>query len=158
MQIVVGVSDAKVSSNPQDCLITYSLGSCIGVSLYDAEAGVGGLLHYQLPNSADDPQRAAERPLMYGDTGTAMLMQRMERLGAKKQRMRVKMAGAAQMLNDSKVFDIGRRNHTAIRKLFWQLGMFIDAEAIGGNKPRTMLLNVADGSVTIRCEKEVIVL
>ncbi len=158
MQIVVGISDAKVSSDERDELVTYSLGSCIAVTLYDAQARVGGLLHYQLPSSEDDPARARERPLMFGDTGAAALIEAMTSRGALKNRMQVKMAGAAQMLNDATAFDIGRRNHAAIRKVFWELGMFIDAEHVGGTKPRTMRLNVADGAVTVKCDAETFIL
>ncbi len=156
MQLVIGVSDAKISADKQDSLITYALGSCIGVSLYDVKSGVGGLLHYQLPSSTADPARAAEKPLMFADTGMAWLIKQMEQKGAIKRRMRVRMAGAAQMLGDSQMFDIGRRNHAAIRKVLWQHGMFIDAEQVGGSLPRTISMNVADGSVEIRCNREVL--
>ena len=159
VQIVVGVSrSAQASADREDSLVTYALGSCIGVSLYDAKAGVGGLLHYQLPSSSADPQRAAEKPLMFADTGMAWLIAKMEQLGASKRRMRVRMAGAAQMLDDHRIFDIGRRNHAAIRKILWQHGMFIDAEHVGGKTPRTIQLNVGDGTVTLKCNGEIIAL
>jgi chemotaxis protein CheD len=156
VQIVIGVSDAKVSADEGDSLITYSLGSCIGVSVYDAAAGIGGMLHFQLPSSTSDPQRAAENPLIYADTGMAWLIKKLEQMGANKRRLRVRIAGAAQMLGDHRLFDIGRRNHAAIRKIFWQLGLFIDAEHVGGKLPRTMQMSIADGAVTIRCDQEVI--
>ncbi|HWB53457.1 MAG TPA: hypothetical protein VG722_04665, partial [Tepidisphaeraceae bacterium] len=63
MTVVVGVSDAKTSSSKEDMLITYALGSCIGVALYDVKTGVGGMLHYQLPSSSEHPVRREERPL-----------------------------------------------------------------------------------------------
>jgi len=49
-----------------------------------------------------------------------------------------------------KGFDIGKRNYLALRKILWECGMFIDAEDVGGNSPRNMYLNLADGSVTVR--------
>jgi chemotaxis protein CheD len=158
VQIVVGVSDARASADRGDSLVTYSLGSCIGVALYDEQAGVGGLLHYQLPSSSDDPERAREKPMMYADTGMAFLLAQMKELGASPRRMKVRLAGAAQMLNDSTFFDIGRRNHAAIRKIFWQHGVFIDAEHVGGSVPRTMRLDIADGSVTIKHGTRIIAL
>jgi chemotaxis protein CheD len=148
--IVVRVSDAQTSANPDDVLATYSLGSCIGVTLYDPQAGVGGLLHYQLPASSADPQRAAERPLMFADTGMDWLMKELARLGVEKRRLRVRLAGGAQMLNDSGLFDIGRRNHAAIRKILYRLGLFIETEQVGGNLPRTLFLSVSDGSLIIK--------
>ena len=58
------------------------------------------------------------------------------------------------MLNDQGLFDIGRRNHAAIRKLLWQRGLFIDGERIGGTLPRTMELAVGDGTLSIKCGDE----
>ena len=74
MQIVVTVSDARVSADPADVLVTYSLGSCIAVAAYDPVARCGGLLHYQLPTSTLDAGRARENPCMFADTGMARLL------------------------------------------------------------------------------------
>jgi chemotaxis protein CheD len=158
MQVTVNISDAKVSSDPSVVLATYSLGSCIGVTLWDAKAKVAGMLHFQLPTSTIDADRAKQNPLMFADTGFAILLEEMIRKGADKKRMKVRMAGAAQMLNDSKLFDIGRRNHTAMRKILWQHGMFIDAEHIGGSMPRSLFMSAADGTLNIKMGGESIVL
>lgn len=154
MNRVVNVSDAKTSASAADVLVTYSLGSCIGVALYDRVAKVAGMLHYQLPTSTLDPDRARQNPLMFADTGMDWLLREMESHGGQRKRMSVKLAGAAQMLNDANLFNIGKRNHAAIRKLLWQQGMFIDAEDVGGATPRTMYLNVADGTVTIKAQQQ----
>jgi chemotaxis protein CheD len=150
VNVIVGISDAKVSADPQDVLATYSLGSCIGVAVYDPHARVGGLLHFQLPSAGADPNRGQDRPLMFADTGTNWLLKEVQSLGANQRRLRVRIAGAAQMLNDSGLFDIGRRNHAAIRKILWQYGLFIECEHIGGDKPRTMLLNMNNGELMIK--------
>lgn len=152
MNVVVNVSDARSSADSQVVLTTYSLGSCIGVALYDPVAHVGGMLHFQLPSSSIDPQRAAQNPLMFADTGMERLLAQMAALGGQKRRMRVKLAGGAQMLNDGELFNIGRRNHAAIRKVLWQHGLFIDGENVGGSSPRNMYLAVADGAVSLRLD------
>ncbi len=149
-QVVVAVSDAKVSGDAGAMLITYALGSCIGVCLHDGTAGLGGLLHYQLPSSALSPDRARDQPLMFADTGLAELLRAMEEQGGVGRRMTVKLAGGAAMLNDSKMFSIGRRNYTAIRKVLWERGMLIHREDVGGDAPRTVSLRVADGVVTVK--------
>jgi chemotaxis protein CheD len=154
--VIVSISDAKVSNDPEAVLATYSLGSCIGVTLYDPVTKIAGMLHFQLPTSTLDVQRAKQNPLMFADTGFATLLGEVTRHGAEKKRLKVRMAGAAQMLSDSALFDIGRRNHAAMRKILWQHGLFIDAEHIGGNAPRTMYLAVADGSVKIKMGPEMI--
>jgi chemotaxis protein CheD len=148
--ITVAISDAKISRDRSATLATHSLGSCIGVCLYDGGLGMAGLLHYQLPESKMDPKRAIEAPLMFADTGLAALLKSMQAHGAAANRIKVKLAGGAEMLNDSKMFSIGRRNYTAIRKLLWQQGMLIEKEDIGGTAPRTVYFHVADGSVTVK--------
>jgi chemotaxis protein CheD len=151
-KITITVSDAKVTNSLDDILITYSLGSCIGVSLHDATANVGGMLHYQLPTSTIDPQRAAEFPFMFVDTGMKILLDKVLSMGANKKRIRVKIAGGAAMDNGPAGFDIGKRNYLSLRKLLWQNGMFIDAEDVGGSSPRTMSLSMTDGVVTVKSD------
>ena len=147
---IISVSDAKVSNNPADLLATYSLGSCIGVCLYDSATHTGGLLHYQLPDSKIDPERAQQKPYMFADTGMKILLEQLLSLGANKKRMQIKIAGAAEMNTGPKGFNIGKRNYLAIRKILWKNGMFIDAEDIGGFSPRNVYMNIADGAVIVR--------
>ena len=149
-RIIVSVSDARVSNKLVDVLATYSLGSCIGVCLYDPAVNTGGMLHYQLPNSTMDAERAQEKPLMFADTGMEILIDKMSSMGAKKKRMQVKIAGGAAMESGPGGFDIGKRNYLAIKKVLWQNSMFIDAEDVGGTSPRNMYMNIANGAVTVR--------
>jgi chemotaxis protein CheD len=149
-RIVIDVSDAKVSTDSGEVLATYSLGSCIGLCLYEPNARIGGLLHFQLPDSKHDPKRADERPFMYADTGTVLLMNELLRLGANKRLIHVKIAGGASMPTGPKGFDIGKQNYLAIRKIFWQMGMMIEAEDVGGSWPRNVYMDIDTGNVTVR--------
>ena len=149
-RIVVDISDAKISSNAREVLTTYSLGSCVGVCMYDPVAHVGGMLHYQLPDSNLDKPKAEKFPFMFADTGMAIMVKKLLAMGAGAKRIQVKIAGGASMSTGPKGFDIGKRNYLSIRKLLWKNGMFIDAEDVGGTSPRNMYLNLADGSVTVR--------
>jgi chemotaxis protein CheD len=130
--------------------VTYSLGSCIGVCLYDPAVNVGGMLHYQLPSSKMDEGRAKNKPLMFADTGMDMLLGKLTSMGVSKKRMNVKLAGGAAMATGPQGFDIGKRNYLAIRKVLWSNGMFINAEDVGGNTARSLYMNMADGTVTVR--------
>jgi chemotaxis protein CheD len=152
MNIVVNVSDARSSADPGDTIITYSLGSCIGVCVYDPAAKVAGMLHFQLPSATMDATRAAQQPLMFADSGMDQLLGQVTSLGANKKRLKVKIAGGAQMLNDGGLFNIGRRNHASIRKVLWQHGLFLDGEDVGGTTPRTLHMQVADGTVTCKMQ------
>jgi len=149
-RVVVDISDAKVSDNAADILVTYSLGSCIGVCLYDPALHLGGMLHYQLPTAKMDPERARSKPFMFADTGMRLLLERLATLGANLKRVQVRLAGGATMATGPQGFDIGKRNYLAIRKLLWSQGLFIDAEDIGGNAARNLYLDMTDGTVTIR--------
>src|ERR1039457_3700273 len=65
--VVVGVADCQISKSRDQVLVTYALGSCIAVAIHDPVAGVGGLLHYMLPESAISPAKAGENPYMFAD-------------------------------------------------------------------------------------------
>ena len=88
-KIKVGISDAKMSGNPADILITYALGSCIGVCLYDPVSKIGGMLHYLMPDSAECPKKVEENPFKYADTGMKKLLEKLISFGTYKRRMQV---------------------------------------------------------------------
>ena len=148
--LVVGISDLKVSSNPAEALITYALGSCIAVAVYDPAAKVGGLLHYMLPDSTLDAAKAKETPAMFADTGIPLLFKSCYKLGADKKRMVVKVAGGASILDESNFFRIGQKNIMAMRKLFWSNNVLIDAEDTGKNFNRTVRIDLGTGKFFIK--------
>ncbi|HUX06027.1 MAG TPA: chemotaxis protein CheD [Acidobacteriota bacterium] len=150
MNHVIGISEMKVSNKPGDALVTYSLGSCVGVTLYDPIAGVGALLHSMLPLSKIDRRKAEARPFMFVDTGVTQMLQTVFDLGAQRSRLIVKVAGCASLLDDKKLFKIGERNYTVLRKILWKNNILITAEDVGGTISRTMHLYMADGRTTIK--------
>ena len=154
MKKIVGIADMGVSQNQQCGLITYSLGSCIGVAIYDPVAGVGGLLHYMLPESQIDPQKAQKNPFMFADTGIPLLFKEAYRLGAVKNRIIVKVAGGSQILDDSGFFNIGKRNYLALRKILWKNNVLIKAEDIGGQVSRTIRVDLNTGKVWLKYSGE----
>ncbi|MDZ4829111.1 MAG: chemotaxis protein CheD [Phycisphaerae bacterium] len=133
-------------------LITYALGSCIGVTLYDPMSRVGGLLHFMLPESAANPTRAATCPAMFADSGIELLFQRAERLGCNAQRIIVCAAGGAEILAGDSHFRIGARNRTMLRRVLWQRNLLLRAQDIGGSHSRTLALSLVDGAVTVRSQ------
>jgi chemotaxis protein CheD len=148
--IVVGISDLKVSKNIDDVLVTYALGSCVGVTVYDPVVKVGGLLHFMLPESSLDIRKAGENPAMFADTGIPLLFKTCYELGAKKKRMIVKVAGGASILDDANFFRIGQKNITATKKLFWKNNVFIEGEDTGSNCNRTFSIHISTGKVFVR--------
>ncbi len=147
MKLIVGVSDMKVSNDPDATVITYSLGSCIGLVVYDPTVKAGGILHYMLPESSLDEDKAKKNPYMFADTGIPNLFKAVYKFGAKKQRMKVAVIGGAQVLDQKGFFNIGKRNHTALRKMLFKNNVLIDYENVGGNVNRTVRLEVKTGDI-----------
>jgi len=150
MNRIVDISDLAVSSDPNCTLVTYSLGSCIGLAIWDPVAKVGGLLHYMLPESSVSPQKAQDKPCMFADTGIPLLFKSAYSLGAQKRRLVVKAAGGSQLMDTKGTFNIGKRNHLALRKLLWKNNVMIDTEDVGGFDGRTVRLEIATGRFFIK--------
>lgn len=145
----------KVSSEKEDMLITYSLGSCIGLSLHDPKALIGGLIHCLLPLSGTAPDKAKDNPFMFTDTGVAALIDTLLRAGARKNRLIAKVAGGSNIMDENGMFKIGERNYTVVRKVLWKNDILIAAEDVGGKVSRTMALHIADGRTTIQSNKQI---
>ena len=139
-----------VSDSPDELLITYSLGSCIAVIIFDPLAGVGGMLHYMLPDSSLDPEKAKKNPSMFADTGITLLFKNSYLMGARKEYIVVKTVGGAQMLDPNGIFNIGKKNYVAMRKIFWKNNVAIAAEHVGGEIDRTVRLEMDSGRVIVK--------
>lgn len=152
--ITVDIADIKTSDDPDSIIVTYALGSCIAVMLYDPIKRVGGMIHFMLPSSATSPEKASSKPAMFADTGIPMLFEKMYSHGCSKHNLVVKVAGGGALYDDNGMFNIGKRNYTILRKMFWKNNVIIKAEDVGGRKSRTAKLHVASGRVTIRSSGE----
>lgn len=150
MKQIVGVADMKVSNNPGESLVTYSLGSCIGLVIYDPVVRVGGMLHYMLPESSIDKEKASARPYMFADSGIPRLFKTAYQLGAAKQRMRIYVAGGAEILDQSGFFNIGKRNYMALKKMFLKNNVMINQQDVGGNTNRTVRIEIATGDIYVK--------
>ena len=151
--VIVGMADIKVTDNPLDTLITYALGSCLGIVVHDPVAHVAGLLHVMLPSSEIDVAKAKTQPAMFVDTGVPLLFKECYKLGAQKERLIVTVAGGSFSgradADDS--FQIGKRNMITLRKLLWKNGVLIHADDTGGvQQSRTLSISTATGIVHLR--------
>ena len=150
MKQIVGVGDMKVSNNPAESVITYSLGSCIGLVVYDPAVRVGGMLHYMLPESSIDREKAVARPFMFADTGIPILFKSAYQLGAVKSRIRIYVAGGAEILDQKGFFNIGKRNYMALKKMFFKNNVIIHKQDVGGNTNRTVRLEIGTGDIYVK--------
>jgi len=146
----VGISNMQTTGRPNDVLVTYSLGSCIGLTLLDPVAGVGAMLHCMLPLSKIDKAKADRNPFMFTDTGVPAMLQAVFDMGAERRRLIAKVGGAASLLDEKGLFRIGERNYTVLRKILWKNNILIAAEDVGGTVARTMYLYMRTGQTVIR--------
>jgi|UniRef100_A0A7C5YUG7 chemotaxis protein CheD len=143
-KVIVEVADMKISNDTNVILMTLALGSCVGLAVYDPVVKVGGMIHYMLPLSAKNIEKSHINPYMFGDTGIPILFRRLYDAGAKKENMRVVMAGGASVLKGVSS-DIGNQNITIARRLLWKNQIIICKEDVGGDIPRTLYLDIESG-------------
>ena len=144
------MADYKVGRSPSS-LISYGLGSCIGIAIYDSATRVGGLSHIMLPDSKQ--ARSNENPAKFADTALPLMVQEMITLGAVKSRMIAKIAGGAQMFkfaNATDIMRVGERNAEAVKQVLKEIGIKIIAEDTGGNYGRTVELRLDTGVYRIK--------
>lgn len=149
--IVVGISDLNIASNG-DVLVTYALGSCVGICLYDPVSKVAGLSHIMLPAISDFKDSKAQKE-KYADAAIELLLSKMLAAGALRIRIRAKIAGGAQMfapVNNTSLAGIGERNVVAVKNELARLKIPITAEDTGKNYGRTLFLDSSDGSMKIK--------
>lgn len=148
--VKVGMADYKVSCSPAS-LITYGLGSCVGIAAYDPITKVGGLAHIMLPDSKQ--ARTTENPAKFADTAIPLMIDDMIKLGAAKTRIRAKIAGGVQMFtftNTSDIMRIGERNADSVRNILKTMNISLVADDTGGNYGRTVELKLESGVFRIK--------
>ena len=147
--LTVSISDMKYSTDPGDVIVTYSLGSCLGITAYDPKARVGGMVHCLLPTAAGAKEKARLKPFMFVNTGVAMMVRILIEHGAVKSRLVFKVTGGANMRSND-FFSTGKRNMAALTHLLARNKVSLAAQEVGGTIPRTMYLYLDTGRVVIR--------
>ncbi len=155
MSVHVGMADMKVAKG-SETFVCIGLGSCIGVAALDPVAKVGGMLHVMLPEAFGGD--CAENPAKFADTGVPAFVERLEAAGARRSRLRVALAGGAQVFqfgdDNGGRLQIGVRNAMAVTKMLAKLGLKAVAQDVGGTKGRTLILSLETGEVRLRALKQ----
>ena len=152
MVYTIGVADLKISWDVMDVLITYALGSCLGVTVYDIRLKRAGLLHCMLPDSSIDRTKAVGNPCMYVDSGMKVLLDDFYRNGSLKNDLIIRVAGASssKVNEEEDFFQIGRRNFVSLRKYLWNEGIMLKAYDVGGCGSRTVTLDVENWKMLVK--------
>lgn len=148
-QYIVGIADMK-QARASGNIITYALGSCIGICLYDPMIKLGAMVHIMLP---DAPKGNVDNVFKYADTGIRETLRKMEAFGAVRSRIVAKIAGGARMFDipdKSALGNIGDRNAAAVRQILAAERIRLLKEDTGANYARTMSLDVETGLAKIK--------
>lgn len=147
-KLIVGIADMKMAQG-SGMLITYALGSCVGICLYDPLVKVASLTHILLPLNMEAGRK---NTFKYADTGIREVIARMESAGAHRTRMVAKIAGGAKMfeIGPGNIGNIGQRNADSVRLNLQRERVRLVAEYVGGNMARTLLFDASTGQACIR--------
>ena len=150
----VGISEYKVAQAPAE-LVTYGLGSCLGITLYDPEESIGGLAHTLLPK----PKAGMDTSRMtkFVDSSIRLMVDELVAMGAVLERLEAKIFGGANMfeaLQEWSGESIGQRNITSARETLEGIGIPLKAEDLGGNFGRTLVFDLESGKVTVKSVRE----
>lgn len=148
-KLVVGIADMKMRQYEGE-LITYALGSCIGLCFYDPMIKLAALLHVMLPLNMETGRK---NPLKYADTGIRETLRQMEGKGARRSRIVVKIAGGAKMFDvpgGGSLGNIGQRNIESVHLNLKKEGIRLLKEDVGGTAARTLWFDAATGIGYIR--------
>jgi len=155
-RVVIGIGEFAVTTALDVEIVTHALGSCVAVCLWDSVTHVAGMLHFLLPESKLNAERAARQPGTFADTGIPLLFQAAYKAGAVKSRLRVQLLGGAAITGGPNGLDVGRRNSLIAKKILWQNGVLVKGEALGGTDTRTVSLSASNGRVLVTRGREVI--
>jgi chemotaxis protein CheD len=147
--IAVGLGDLFVSKTED--LVAYSLGSCIGICLWDPIAKIAAMSHVVLPTAPASGPVAT--PGKFGDTAVPAMLEALLRAGAQKFRLQCKIAGGAAVLaigGGGSLPKIGERNIESVKAALAHVNIRIIGEETGGNQGRTVRLEPPSGRVLVR--------
>lgn len=148
-KLTIGIADMKMAQRG-GMLITYALGSCIGICLHDPMLRLGALIHIMLPLNMEPGRK---NTMKYADTGIRETLKQMEAQGALRSRITAKIAGGAKMFetNGSALGNIGQRNIESVHLNLRKEGIRLLKEDVGGSVARTLLFDVSTGQACVRC-------
>jgi chemotaxis protein CheD len=147
-ETMVRMGELAVSSVPGHVLVSLGLGSCIGLALLDRKMGIAGLAHIVLPESQG---HGSENSRKFADHAVPELVSELEAEGARKVRLEAVLVGGASMFAVSaSSLEVGQRNEASVRELLKSMRIPVKATATGGNKGRTIRVDVSTAAVTVR--------
>jgi len=152
-EIEIGIAEMAVAKIPA-VLITRSIGSCVGIALYDPINKIGGLVHVMNPDSnIIKNNKGRKNHAKFADLAVKAMVDKMIKVGAKKKCIIAKLVGGAKMFSavcDNSIMNIGARIVKASKTALEVEGIDIVAEDVGRNYGRMIEFDTRNGSMKIK--------
>lgn len=149
MTKIIGIGEMAISSNLNDKIKTFALGSCVGITAYSAQRRVGGIIHIALPN----PMRIEDsinRCCYYASTGLPYFINQFSReFGCARSELIIRIFGGANSIRQNDTFNVGKRNIEITRRILKDMNLDIHYAETGENVSRTIELDVGNGDINI---------
>jgi chemotaxis protein CheD len=115
-------------SDGEDVIMTTILGSCVAACIRDARTGVGGMNHFLLPGTSGD------EGMRYGVQSMELLVNALLRLGARRERLEVKLFGGAHLFDG--LADVGAQNSAFAERFLKDEGLTYLGGSLRGDRAR----------------------
>lgn len=144
-RIHVVQGEFSVTDDP-DVMMGTILGSCVAACVRDRLIGVGGMNHFLLPGDkegsaiGDGPQA-----LRYGVQSMELLLNALYRMGARRERLEVKLFGGARVIDG--LSDVGQQNAAFAERFLQAEGIALMGGSLRGERARRIQFWPVSGRV-----------
>ncbi len=154
-----GIEAAKILpgeyfATDKNMVLVTVLGSCVTACLRDPRAGVGGMNHFMLPRSEQDPANPISMSARYGTFAMEILINQLLKMGARRENMEAKVFGGGNVLRGFTANSIGEANASFVTEYLHNERIKIVAEDLLGVYPRKLYFFPATGKVLVKKLKE----
>ena len=151
-EILISIGELHISKNPTEVMKATRVASSIVVTVYDPQAALGGLVHMGLPDSRMATGNN-DLPYKFVDVALPHFIESLAAKDLNKQYAVVDSIGGSQLFNfgggSGNILNVGTRNAITTRTILSRNGLQVAKTDTGGNKPRTVQLEMDTGQVLI---------
>ena len=137
----------------KNMLIVTVLGSCVSACIRDTKAGVGGMNHFMLPESAEKDSPVSES-MRYGSYAMEVLINQLLKNGARRENMEAKIFGGGNVLRSFTTTNVGERNAIFVRKFLKGENIKVLGEDLNDIYPRKVYFFPQTGKVLVKKLKQ----
>lgn len=135
-------------------MVTTVLGSCVSVTMFNAQRGAAAICHGMLPHGGKSES------FKYVDTAMHYMIRYFKKLDIDRKDIEVKVFGGADMFNSAgsstSSFTVGWQNISAATRCLQEYGMAPTASDVGGKKGRKLIFTTDSGIVYLKklCDQD----